>query len=122
MATLPSLRNPGLDKQGENANGFKKGLDRTMNSFRETGMSLTLVADVIRPAAPSHDMLGLLSSSSSILDLATPWSVDPAWLFVSEKTLSKTKFICSFTQRNFRFNCPPSHQESVMGILEPGRV
>lgn len=122
MATVPRLRNPGLDKQGENANGFTKGLDRTNNSFREPGMYLTLVADVIRTAAPSHDMLELLSSSSSVLDLATQWSVDPTWPFVSEKTLSKTKLIRYFTQRNFCFNCPSSHQENVMGILELGRV
>lgn len=83
MATVLRLRSPSLDKQGENANGFKEGLDRTVKSFREPGLYLILGADVIRMAAPSRNMSELLSSSSSFLDLATQWSVDPTWAFVS---------------------------------------
>lgn len=68
-------------------------------------MYLTVVVDIVRTAAPSHDMLELLGSNSRFLDLATLCFVFWTWPFFSEKTLSETKLISYSTQRNFPFNC-----------------
>lgn len=43
----------------------------------------------------------------------------PSWPFVSEKLLSNPKRLSYSTQRNFHFNGPSAHQQSIVGILEP---
>ena len=118
MAIVLRLRSPALEEQGENANRFEKGLARTINSFREPGMYLTIMVDVVRTTVPSHDLLELVDGYSR-LDLVC--FVYPACPLVSEKTSSKTKHICYSAQRNFHFDCS-SHQESILGILGSGMV
>lgn len=109
MAIVLRLRNPALEEQGENANRFEKGLARTINSFREPGMYLTVMVDVGRTTVPSHDLLELVGGYSR-RDLVC--SLYPACPFVSEKTSSKTKHICFSAQRNFHFDCFPIKRAS----------